>query len=133
MGSSNTMRYCLVAILLSIFALQVLLTSRQMSPAYDETATLPAGYVFLRTGQRHVLPEPPPLIAALSALPLLAFNLRLDLDERLKRYLDDHRFDKVNLAYFTTGRPEYYGSRSEWMRPPDLARTPEPATYIIGA
>ena len=81
MGSSNTMRYCLVAILLSIFALQVLLTSRQMSPAYDETAILPAGYVFLKTGQRHVLPDQPPLISALAALPLLAFNLKLDFND----------------------------------------------------
>jgi len=51
MGSLNSMRYCLVAILLSIFALQVLLTSRQMSPAYDETTILSAGHVFPRTGQ----------------------------------------------------------------------------------
>ena len=52
--------------------------------------------------------------------------------KRLKRYLDDHRFDKVKLAYFTTGRPEHYGIRAEWMRLADLARTPAPGIYIVG-
>ncbi len=75
------MQRALVALLLALFALQVLLTSRQTSPAYDETAILPAGYVFLKTGQRHVLPQQPPVISALSALPLLAFNPRLDLND----------------------------------------------------
>ena len=41
----------------------------------------PAGYVFLKTGQGHVLPEHPPLIPALSALPLLALRPRLDLND----------------------------------------------------
>jgi len=53
--------------------------------------------------------------------------------KRLKRYLDEHRFDRVKLAYFTTGRPEYYGIRAERMPLADLARTPEPGTYIVGA
>jgi len=53
--------------------------------------------------------------------------------KRLKGYLDDHRFEKVRLAYFTTGRPEYYGIRAEPMRLADLARRPEPGIYIIGA
>ena len=74
-------RRFLVAIPLALFALQVLLTSRQMSPAYDEVAILPAGYVFLKTGQWHLLPEHPPLIFALSALLLLALKPHLDLTD----------------------------------------------------
>ncbi len=47
--------------------------------------------------------------------------------------MDDHKFDKVKLLYFTTGRPGYYGIRAEPMQLADLARTPEPGIYIIGA
>ncbi|MCI0408148.1 MAG: hypothetical protein L0191_06240, partial [Acidobacteria bacterium] len=53
--------------------------------------------------------------------------------KRLKRYLDEHPFDRVKLLYFTTGRPEYYGIRPQPMRLADLARTQEPGVYIIGA
>jgi len=42
---------------------------------------LPAGYLFLKAGLWYLLPGQPPLIAALSALPLLAFNPRLDLND----------------------------------------------------
>src|SRR5438034_5274503 len=78
---SNWARCSLVTALLALFALQVVLTSRQTSPAYDEVAILPAGYVFLRIGQWYVIPEHPPLIPTLSALPLLALNPRLDLND----------------------------------------------------
>lgn len=78
---SGATRRSLVAILLALFALQVILTSRQSSPAYDEVAKLPAGYVFLKTGLWHLMPNLPPLIHALSALPLLALNPRLDLTD----------------------------------------------------
>ena len=77
---TNAMRRSLVVALLALFALQVILTARQMSPAYDEVASLPAGYVFLKTGHWFI-PAHPPLIFALSALPLLALNPRLDLND----------------------------------------------------
>ena len=80
-GCPNAARRCLVAALLTLFALQVILTSRQTSPAYDEVAILPSGYVFLKTGQWHLIAEHPPLIPALSALPLLALKPRLDLTD----------------------------------------------------
>ncbi len=83
---SNATRGFLTAALLALFALQVVFTSRQMSPAYDEVSLLPAGYVFLRTGQWQLFPHHTPLIFALSALPLLALNPRLDLkDPQLTR------------------------------------------------
>lgn len=75
---SNATQRCLVAILLALFALQVFFTSRQLTPAYDEAAKLPVGYVLLKTGQWRIMPEHPPLIHALSDLPLLALNSRLD-------------------------------------------------------
>ncbi len=78
---STAARRSLVALLLALFALQVIFISRQTSPASDEIAILPAGYAFLRTGLWHLLPEHPPLIPALSALPLLVLNPRLDLTD----------------------------------------------------
>jgi hypothetical protein len=92
---SNWMERGLVVLFLGLFALQVFLTSRQTSPAYDETAILPAGYVFLKTGQRHVLPEQPPLISVLSALPLLALDLKLDLNDP---YLTQERPNPWNVG-----------------------------------
>ncbi len=60
---SRRMRYCCVATLLALFALQVICTVHQMSPAYDEVALVPAGYVRLNTGLWLTLfPPHPPLI-----------------------------------------------------------------------
>lgn len=78
---SNATRRLLVATLLALFAVQVLFTASQMSPAYDEVAILPAGYAFLQTGQWQLLPEHPPLIPTLSALPLLLLKPHLDLQD----------------------------------------------------
>jgi len=77
-GVSKTTQRFLVATFLSLFALQVFLTSRQTSPAWDEPLVLAPGYVFLKTGQWHLVPAHPPLIFALSALPLLALKPHLD-------------------------------------------------------
>src|SRR5690349_12449047 len=72
-------RRALALSLLGLLALQAILTSRQTSPAYDEVSLVPAGYVLLKTGQWHNLfPHHPPLIGALSALPLLALQPALD-------------------------------------------------------
>jgi hypothetical protein len=49
--------------------------------------------------------------------------------KRLKRYLDEHHFDRVKELYFTTGRPEYDGIRAERMRLEDMARPPAPGLY----
>jgi hypothetical protein len=76
---SNATRRSLVGIILALFALQVVLTSRQMSPYYDESTVLSLGSTFLKTGQWHLAPEHPPLIFALCALPLMALDLRPDL------------------------------------------------------
>jgi len=80
-GFSKLTHGSLVAILLTLFALQVIFTSRQMSPASDENAALPLGYLFLETGQWGLVPEHPPLIFALSAIPLLVLKPHLDFKD----------------------------------------------------
>jgi dolichyl-phosphate-mannose-protein mannosyltransferase len=75
------MRPVPVAVLLALFALQVHLTARQTSPAFDEVGLLSAGYVFVKTGLWNIVPEHPPLIPALAALPLLALQPRLDMQD----------------------------------------------------
>jgi len=60
---SSRMQYCGVATLLALFALQVICTAHQLSPAYGEVALVPAGYVRLNTGLwLNLVPHHPPLI-----------------------------------------------------------------------
>ena len=92
---SKVPRRFLVAILLVLFAFQVVLTSREMSPGWDEAYIPPSGYIFLKTGQ-WIVPEHPPLIFALSALPLLVLNPRLNLQ--------DPEFARQPSNYWTVGR-----------------------------
>lgn len=61
----------LVIILLSAFALQCILSMRLMSASFDETAHLPAGYTYWKTGEIGLNPEHPPLAKLLAAIPLL--------------------------------------------------------------
>ncbi|MFA6030445.1 MAG: glycosyltransferase family 39 protein [Elusimicrobiota bacterium] len=48
---------------------------RSSSAVYDETGYLPAGYSYLRWGDRRLNPEHPPLTKLLAALPLLSMGL----------------------------------------------------------
>jgi hypothetical protein len=50
---------------------------REKSPTFDEVAHLPAGYTHLTRGDFRLVPEQPPLVKALAALPLLAMNVTL--------------------------------------------------------
>ena len=59
-------------LLLIILAAQLLLSSRRNSATYDEQYHIANGLNFLRTGDPGLIPEHPPLIEVLSALPLLA-------------------------------------------------------------
>ena len=59
-------------VLLIILAAQLLLSSRRNSATYDEQYHIANGLNFLRTGDPGLIPEHPPLIEVLSALPLLA-------------------------------------------------------------
>ena len=59
-------------LLLIILAAQLLQSSRRNSATYDEQYHIANGLNYLRTGDPGLIPEHPPLIEALSALPLLA-------------------------------------------------------------
>ena len=58
--------------LLALFTVQALFSSAQKSAAFDEQYHLAAGYAYLKTGDFRMSRSHPPLINALSALPLLA-------------------------------------------------------------
>jgi MFS family permease len=73
--------YGLVGVLLAAFAAQCLLSMRQMSPTSDEVPHLTAGYVYLKTGDYKLNDEHPPAIKLLAALPLLALDLDLNLEQ----------------------------------------------------
>ena len=60
-----------VIILLAAFALQAITSMVQKSVTYDETAHLPAGYSYLKTGDYRLNSEHPPLAKMIAALPLL--------------------------------------------------------------
>lgn len=67
--------------MLILFAAQALYSSPQKSAAFDEEYHLAAGYAYLRTGDFRMSRSHPPLINALSALPLLGrtdINLPLE-------------------------------------------------------
>jgi hypothetical protein len=64
------------ALLLGVFGLQAILSMRNESPTWDETAHLPAGYSYLAAGDYRMNAEHPPLAKMLAAVPLLF--LRLD-------------------------------------------------------
>jgi 4-amino-4-deoxy-L-arabinose transferase-like glycosyltransferase len=50
------------------------------SPTFDETAHLPAGLAYWKLGREDVYPHNPPLVRAISALPLLAVGAETDWD-----------------------------------------------------
>ena len=63
--------WLLLALVLSIFAAQALLSSPVKSASFDEEYHLMRGYAYLRTGDFRMSTSHPPLINLLSALPLL--------------------------------------------------------------
>lgn len=67
-----------VAALLAAFALQCVLSMREMSPTSDEVPHLAAGYSYLKTGDYRLNQEHPPLLKIVAALPLLAMDLDFD-------------------------------------------------------
>lgn len=78
--SATTARRCLVFLLLALFAAQVILTWRELSPGPDDAYVSVAGYLFLKIG-RWFPPEHPPLAFALCALPLLTLNPTIDVND----------------------------------------------------
>ncbi len=67
-----------ILVLFSILLLtQTVLSVREESATFDETAHLPAGYVYWRLGDYGVNPEHPPLVKMLAAFPLLFLNVKI--------------------------------------------------------
>lgn len=65
------------AILLLILEAQLLLSVRQNSQTFDESAHLYAGYSYLKCGDLGINPEHPPLVKLVAALPLLPLRLQV--------------------------------------------------------
>ncbi|HEU5352797.1 MAG TPA: glycosyltransferase family 39 protein [Terracidiphilus sp.] len=63
------------AVLLAILEAQLLLSVRQESQSFDESAHLYAGYSYLKRGDFGINPEHPPLVKMVAALPLLPLGL----------------------------------------------------------
>lgn len=73
----------LVATALSlVFAASALVVAWTDTPTVDEFVYVPAGYYHLRTGDLTFDSTNPPLLKMTSALPLLAMDIRLEVDPR---------------------------------------------------
>ncbi|MFA6136154.1 MAG: glycosyltransferase family 39 protein [Candidatus Paceibacterota bacterium] len=70
----------LIAIIISSFSLSAS-SSLQESAVMDELAHIPAGYSYINNFDYRLNPEHPPLIKALSALPLKLMGLNFPIDE----------------------------------------------------
>lgn len=66
--------------MLGVFVLQALLSAGGKSPTMDEQNHIARGYAYLRTGDLRLSREHPPLINAISALPLLVIRPQLPTD-----------------------------------------------------
>jgi len=65
-----------VAALLCIYAVEVTLSSRNLSATWDEPYHLLAGYYYWRAGDYGINPEHPPLAKLVGAFPLLFMHLK---------------------------------------------------------
>jgi dolichyl-phosphate-mannose--protein O-mannosyl transferase len=71
----RTMYAIACAVLLSVLAAELLLSTRQLSQTFDEAAHLYAGYQHWRAHDYGVNPEHPPLVKLAAAAPLLPMHL----------------------------------------------------------
>jgi hypothetical protein len=65
----------MVAVLLTIFAIQVIGGMWNNAATYDEVAHLPAGYAYIKKADFRFNPEHPPLVKMMAALPLLSMKI----------------------------------------------------------
>ncbi|MEB2285333.1 MAG: hypothetical protein B6D46_14590 [Polyangiaceae bacterium UTPRO1] len=72
----------LVGLLLAFLGVNALVVARTDTPTVDEFVYLPAGHYHLVTGDLTFDPTNPPLLKMVMALPLLAMDVRADLDPR---------------------------------------------------
>ena len=79
---------------LALLLIQLLLCSRAKSATYDEQYHIAKGLTFLHSGDPRLVPEHPPFVGAISALPLLA-------DPELVLPFEDHSWQDVNSLVFS--------------------------------
>jgi len=77
---SKSPYFFLILILLASFSL-MLSVSKQESAIMDELAHIPAGYSYLRYQDYRLNPEHPPLVKAISAIPLMSMGLSFPIAE----------------------------------------------------
>lgn len=102
---SNICRRSLLALIIAVASLFMLNASRGDSAIVDELAHIPAGYGYARYLDYRLNPENPPLVKALSALPLLFQGLNFPLNS-LSWQQD------IN-GQWTTGEQFLYGSGND--------------------
>ncbi len=108
----------LLAAALLLFAGQAALSSPRKSAAFDEEYHVAAGYAYLKTGDFRLSLSHPPLINALSAIPLLfRDDVILPLDHPSWAESDYFNFADVFL-WQTQADPQ---SILEWARWPVIA------------
>ena len=71
--------FVLVSIIIASFAVMTFVSLRE-SATMDELAHIPSGYSYLRYLDYRLNPEHPPLVKALSAIPLIFMGLRFPTD-----------------------------------------------------
>jgi hypothetical protein len=81
MTASRARRAAAVLLVASVFGVLAHLGVRNASPTFDEVAHLPAGYTHLTRLDYRLVPEQPPLLKDLAALPLLAMDVRVPADD----------------------------------------------------
>jgi len=86
-----------VALLLSFFVLQCVLSMRQISPTWDEVGHLPAGYTYWQTNDFRLYPSNPPLIKLIAAAPLLFMDVKLARDNDFWQRQREIEFGQVFL------------------------------------
>lgn len=94
-----------LAVLIFLVA-QLFMCSRLKSATYDEQYHIANGLAFLRTGDSRLIPEHPPLINIISALPLLAEgNLVLPLGDPCWSDVNSLKFSDLLLWKLNTDGP----------------------------
>ena len=104
-----------VAGLLAAFVVMGVVAARTHTPTVDEFVYLPAGLYHLRTFDLSYDPTNPPLLKMAMALPLLAMDVRVDLDPQWRRdfggwgpwVFGDHFMDENHAHY----QDAFFGAR----------------------
>lgn len=102
-------------LLLLIFFFHVLTVISQKSLTVDEPANIAVGYAFLKTGDVNLGEDTPPLVRVISAVPLLALDPRLPLEDPSWRERIHWKFGNV---FFDSNPPPLYFRMIFWSRVP---------------